>query len=63
MENDTRGNIPHFNESSIQLTISPIISSDAANYTCVVFDFVANSSDTIAIRGLYQNPTFQFLVS
>ena len=63
MENNTRGNITHFNETSIQLTISPIFSSDAANYTCVVFDFVANSSDTIAIRGLYQVPTFQFLVS
>ena len=58
MENNARGNITHFNESSIQLTISPIISSDAANYTCV-----ANSSDTIAIRGLYKVLTFQFLVS
>ena len=63
MENDTRGTITHFNETSIQLTISSITLSDAANYTCVVFDFVANSSDTIAIRGLYQVPTFQFLVS
>ena len=61
MENNARGNITHFNESSIQLTISPSISSDAANYTCVVFNFADNSSDTIAIRGLYQVPTFQFL--
>ena len=63
MENNTRGNITHFNESSIQLTISPIISSDAANYTCVVFDFVDNSSDTIAIRGLYQVRTFSISCS
>ena len=63
MENNTRGNITHFNQTSIQLTISPIISSDAANYICVVFSFADNSSDTIAIRGLYQVPTFQFLVS
>ena len=54
MENNRRGNITHFNESSMQLTINPIISSDAANYTCVVFSYVDNSSDTIAIRGLCQ---------
>ena len=53
MENNARGNITHFNESSIQLTISPIISSDVANYTCLVINDVGNSSDTIAIRGLY----------
>ena len=53
MENNTRGNINHFNETSIQLTISPSISSDAANYTCLVINDVDNSSDTIAIRGLY----------
>ena len=55
MENNTRGNITHFNETSIQLTISPSISSDAANYTCFVIKDVDKSSDTIAIRGLYQN--------
>ena len=53
MENNTRENITHFNETSIQLTISPSISSDAANYTCFVINDVDNSSDTIAIRGLY----------
>ena len=63
MEKNTRGNITHFNESSIQLTISPIISSDAANYTCVVFNYVSNSSDTIAIRGLYQVRIVSILVS
>ena len=63
MENNARGNITHFNESSIQLTINPRISSDAANYTCLVINDVGNSSDTIAIRGLYQVPTCQFLVS
>ena len=55
MENNTRGNITHFNETSIQLTISTSISSDAANYTCFVINNVDNSSDTIAIRGLYQH--------
>lgn len=55
MENNTQGNITHFNETSIQLTISPSISSDAANYTCFVINNVGNSSDTIAIRGLYQH--------
>ena len=63
MENNTRGNVTHFNETSIQLTISPIISSDAANYTCVVFNYADNSSDTIAIRGLYQVPTFSISCS
>ena len=52
MENGTRGNITHFNESSIQLTISQSISTDAANYTCFVIKILDNSSDTIAIRGL-----------
>ena len=55
MENNARGNITQFNESSIQLTISPSISSDAANYTCLVINDVGNSSDTIAIRGLCQH--------
>ena len=53
MVNNTRGNITHFNESSIQLAIISSISSDAANYTCAVFNDVNSSSDTIAIRGLY----------
>ena len=55
MENNTQGNITHFNETSIQLTISLSISSDAANYTCLVINNVGNSSDTIAIRGLYEH--------
>ena len=55
MVNDARGSITHFNETSIRLTISPSITSDAANYTCVVFNFVGNSSDTIVIQGLYQH--------
>ena len=53
MVNNTRGNITHFNESSIQLAIISSISSDAANYTCLVINNVNSSSDTIAIRGLY----------
>ena len=55
MESNTRGNITHFNESSMQLTISSSISSDAANYTCLVINNAGNLSDTIAIRGLYQH--------
>ena len=55
MENNTRGTITQFNESSTQLTISSSISSDAANYTCLVINDVDNSSVTIAIRGLYQH--------
>ncbi|XP_044163802.1 receptor-type tyrosine-protein phosphatase delta-like isoform X2 [Acropora millepora] len=50
MENNTRGTITQFNESSTQLTISSSISSDAANYTCLVINDVDNSSVTIAIR-------------
>ena len=52
MENGTRGNITHFNESLVQLTISQSVSTDAANYTCFVINSLDNSSDTIAIRGL-----------
>ena len=55
MENATRGNITHFNESLVQLTISSSISQDAGNYTCLVINSVYNSSDTteIAIQGLF----------
>ena len=52
MREGSRGNVTHFNESSIQLTISPSISSDAANYTCLVINSVDNSSATIIIQGL-----------
>ncbi|XP_068677582.1 protein sidekick-1-like isoform X3 [Montipora foliosa] len=52
MENGARGNITHFNESSIQLTINPSISTDAADYTCFVIKILDNSSDTIAIRAV-----------
>ena len=52
MENGARGNITYFNESSIQLTFSQIISTDAADYTCLIIKTFVNSSDTIAIRGL-----------
>ncbi|XP_068677578.1 phosphatidylinositol phosphatase PTPRQ-like isoform X2 [Montipora foliosa] len=50
MENGARGNITYFSESSIQLTFSQIISTDAANYTCLIIKTFVNSSDTIAIR-------------
>ncbi|XP_068728210.1 receptor-type tyrosine-protein phosphatase delta-like [Montipora capricornis] len=49
MENGTRGNITHFNESSIQLTIRQSISADAGNYTCLVINSLDNSSDTVAV--------------
>ncbi|KAK2569975.1 Cell adhesion molecule DSCAM [Acropora cervicornis] len=62
MENNTRGNITHFNETSIQLTISPSISSDAANYTCFVIKDVDKSSDTIAIR-VKPDPPHNLLIS
>ena len=55
MENATRGNITHFNESLVQLTISSSISRDAGNYTCLIFNSVGNLSDTteIVIQGLF----------
>ncbi|XP_068677575.1 receptor-type tyrosine-protein phosphatase delta-like isoform X2 [Montipora foliosa] len=49
MENGTRGNITHFNESSIQLTIRQSISADAGNYTCLVINSLDNSSDTVVV--------------
>ena len=54
MENATRGNITHFNESLVQLTISSSTPQDAGNYTCLVINIVDNSSDTteIFIQGL-----------
>ncbi|XP_074611675.1 receptor-type tyrosine-protein phosphatase delta-like isoform X2 [Acropora palmata] len=62
MVNNTRGNITHFNESSIQLAIISSISSDAANYTCAVFNDVNSSSDTIAIR-VKPDPPHNLLIS
>ena len=55
MENGARGNVTHFNESSIQLTISQSVSADAANYTCLVINSLDNSSDTVVmvVKGLY----------
>ena len=53
MENSVRGNITHFNESEVQLTISASISQDAGDYTCLVINTVGNLSDTTAIRGMF----------
>ena len=49
MENGARGNITHFNESLVQLTISSSITDDTGNYTCVVINRVDNSSDTASV--------------
>ena len=55
MENETRGNIGHFNESIVQLTINSSTTQDAGNYTCLVINSIFNSSDTteIVIQGLF----------
>ena len=55
MESGARGNITHFNESLVQLTISSSITDDTGNYTCVVINKVDNSTDTasVTIQGLF----------
>ena len=47
--NGSRGNITHFNESTIQLTVVHSISSDSGNYTCVVINRIDNSSATVSV--------------
>ena len=55
MENSSRGNITHFNESLVQLTVHSSTPQDAGNFTCLVINSVDNSSDTteIVIQGLF----------
>ena len=55
MENGSRGNITHFSESLVQLTISSSIADDTGDYTCVVINRVDNSTDTasVTIQGLF----------
>ncbi|CAH3163905.1 unnamed protein product [Pocillopora meandrina] len=47
--NNSRLNILHFNESLIQLSISPAIVADSGNYTCNVTNMVNSSSDSTSI--------------
>ena len=49
VENGSRGNITHFNGSTVELTIVPSISSDTGIYTCVVINRVDNSSATASV--------------
>ena len=44
-----RGNITHFNDSTVQLTLVQSILSDSGNYTCVVTNRVENSSATASV--------------
>ena len=47
--NDSRVNIPHYNESQAQLSITNATLQDAGNYTCNVTNDVHSTSDTTAI--------------
>jgi len=47
--NDSRVNIPHYNQSQVQLLINATIPQDAGNYTCLVINDIGNSSDTTSM--------------
>ena len=49
LENGSRGNITHFNGSTVQLTIVPSISSDSGNYTCIVINRIETSSANASV--------------
>ena len=53
--NDSRVQIPHHNDSQVQLSITATTSLDAGNYTCLVTNDVGNFSDmtSIVIQGVY----------
>jgi len=53
--NDSRVDIPFFNESQVKLSINATTPQDAGNYTCLVINDVGNSSDTtsVVIQGLF----------
>ena len=53
--NNSRVDIPFFNESHIQLSINENTPQDAGNYTCLVINDVGNSSNTtsLVIQGLF----------
>ena len=49
VENGSTGDITHFNDRTVQLTIVPSISSDSGNYTCVVINRIDNLSATASV--------------
>ena len=49
VENGSRGDITHFNDSTVQLTIVRSISDDSGTYTCVVINAIDNSSATTSV--------------
>ena len=49
LEVGARGNITHFNDSTVQLTITSSNSTDSGNYTCVVINRIDNSSATASV--------------
>ena len=49
VEVGARGVITHFNDSTVQLTITSSNSSDSGNYTCVVINRIDNSSATATV--------------
>ena len=53
--NNSRMDIPFFNESQIQLSINATTPQDAGNYTCLVINDVGNSSNTtsVVIQGVF----------
>ena len=48
-EAGARGVITHFNDSTVQLTITSSNSSDSGDYTCVVTNRIDNSSATASV--------------
>ena len=52
--NDSRVNIPHYNESQAQLLITTATLNDGGNYICDVTNDVNSTSDTtlVAIGGM-----------
>jgi len=53
--NDSRVDIPFFNQSQVQLAINATTPQDAGNYTCLVNNDVGNSSNTtsVVIQGVF----------
>lgn len=49
VEVGARGVITHFNDSTVQLTITSSNSSDSGNYNCVVINRIDNSSATATV--------------
>ena len=49
LKNGSRGDITHFNDSTVQLTIVSSISSDSGDYICVVIKRIDNSSATASV--------------